>query len=774
MQIDLKFISDTKSSFGRIGEGVINAYKRASQHLDPSRLLGAGPSGGDVAKFRPGQYTIKDFAGGDQITQFNAVIIQMADKIKDAGKEFEETNKKKHKMDKNLKKTTKTTEGFINKIVEMGGKLRSISRLFFYASLDMKQFANAVLGPIAQGMQIWLEYEKSLAKVFVNVSALGQDGAAAIRSLSNTIVDMAKSWEFSQAEIGQAAAMLGQARVSVEDIQASLGDLAGIARVTFSTMDSIAQIAYRIMKQFRVSLEDATNELWRMAAMSQETGESISNLVNSMGYATEVGQSLEFTFSEIAASMTLLTQRYGTASISGRRLSTVYSRLLEVGEEYGIQLRSTNAEMLDQRDVISNLADYLDLIGDPIEQNLYLMALFGRIGADAARTLINAFKQGDLDDVMEETGDNMIDTMKEVSKSMEELTYIGIGQLTSSMQDLKMTLARDVAPAIKDLAELLVPLISNTTSWIAANKEAVIGVAALAAGLWGLATVIQAVGFGIEIVVALATSIQWLGGAASALAAKLTILGTGSTTASVSLGGLVSGIGVALGALALIVTAIILAINFLKGFGEEADRLIKKNGALARSIGALQAAFQALAGVMGLIIPPILIMVVAGFQEGFKKAEEFGKIVAWLAEMFLLLVEGLDDFLGIGRTINKVIGKTQEIFESWLGTIIPHSPSLADRLFEIADATRSMVVPMQDATMWSRRLQGSMGDMKASAEFGISSAIGGAMGDGGKGGTTINKVSIDGAYIQDPEELVDVAMNRLMAQSKKVYRSGGY
>ncbi|KKK95771.1 hypothetical protein LCGC14_2669480, partial [marine sediment metagenome] len=94
---------------------------------------------------------------------------KMPDTMKKGAKEltklaaaFGKTGKAKTKLDKNLKKITKTSENFIQKIVKMGGQLRSVSRLFFYASLDMRQFAMVLLGPMMEGIQIAAEYNKTM------------------------------------------------------------------------------------------------------------------------------------------------------------------------------------------------------------------------------------------------------------------------------------------------------------------------------------------------------------------------------------------------------------------------------------------------------------------------------------------------------------------------------------------------------------------------------------------------------------------------------------
>lgn len=700
---------------------------------------------------------------------------KLAKNMGKSGEEMEKANKKKHKLDKNLKKTTETTDGFIKKIVEMGGRLRSTSRLFFYASMDLRQFADMILGPVMQGIRIWMDYEQSLAKVFVNVEALGGDGARAMAQLGEAITEMAKSWEFSEQSIAQAASVLGQARVPVDEIIESLDDLAGIARVNFVQIDQAAQMTLRIMRQFRMSLEDATTQMWRMTAISQHTGEAITTIVNAMGFATEMGQILGFTFAEIATNMTLLTEKYGSASIAGRRLSTVYSRLMQVGEEYGIQLRALDGAMLNNREQISNLADYLDLIGDPLEQNQYLIALFGRTAADAAKTLIEAFKTGKLDEVMADTGDNMIEAMKDVSESMEQLSYISIVDLTESLKDLQLAIGRELAPVLKQLSEDFIPLIASFAEFVAKNKEAVIAITALGVAMAGFSLVMMAAGFAIEIIVALATAIGAIVAAGEWLAGMF-------AAASFSGQGFASVLGGILAPLLLIVAAIIFISGIILGFivpiqnlGKSLDKAGKEIslfGAIAKAVGGI---LKFIAGILKIIIGIVLSVAAAIFFMGLT----IGAIIPGILEFFNLLkplVAVLDHLGNVIEFVGNAIDDIGNKFMDLLGALLPHSPSLADRFVELGEAVNASLYPMQQATMWGRRLSHTMNNVKANANINLGGAIGEGMAAGmagGQGGVPVI-VNVDGAYVQDPEQLGMIIAERSVSEAKRAYRRGAY
>jgi len=775
LNVGMGNISEITKFFGWMQEQSELVRFRATKGIAGVTRAGTGAVGtpmagvtGDLAKVMR-EY---DARGAQKLTDAMEHLITST---KEVGDEMVKTEKKKGKLDRNLKETTKTSSNFIKKIVEMTGKLRSVSRLFFYASMDLQQFANVILGPIMQGMTIWIDYEKALAKVFVNVQALGGDGMAALNELNDAVITLSESWEFSRLEIAKAVSVLGQARVPIDDIQESLEDLAGIARVNFLEVDQAAQMTLRIMRQFRMGLEEATSEMWRMSAIAQHTGESISIIVNKMGYATEMGQALGFTFSEIAANMTLLTEKYGTASIAGRRLATVYSQLLQVGEEYGIQLRALDGAMLSNREQISNLADYLDLIGDPLDQNRYLIALFGRTGADAAKTLIEAFKTGKLDEVMKDTGDEMIKVMKDVSDNMKDLTYIGIADLTSGMKDLQMTLASDIAPTLLMISETIMPMVNDITEWIGANEELATGIAALAVAMTALALAIRTAGFMIEIIVALATSVTALAAIASGSGAALLGLGVKMGVVVWVATPLISAI-VSIGiVLAIIIAVIILVVGLLYGFIKMVVELGTKMGWLAKLIKVVQMFVGFLIKVLQILV--IIVLLVAGAI--FKVGEIIGAFIGVIVSLvgyILDLVHAFEFLEDVMRGLNDIADWVLGGLNDLLGVLLPHSPSLADRFLELGESIKGTLGPMQEATMWGRRLNQSVGALKATANIGISGAVGEGVATGmagaGRGGAIA--VNIDGAYIQDPDELAQIMINRTISESKRSYRRGPY
>ncbi|KKK56581.1 hypothetical protein LCGC14_3063090, partial [marine sediment metagenome] len=352
---------------------------------------------------------------------------------------------------------------------------------------------------------------KTMTRMFVAISVHGGDATAQVKMLDGSFAELAKTTEFSTSELATAAATLVTAGVAADEVSAQLEDLTKLARINFTDVDAIAGTMLRVMRQFRMSLEDAADGMWRLTAISQYTGENMMTVANQMGYAVEMGQELAWQYEEITTAMALLSQKYGSASISGRRLATVFSSLMDKGEEYGIQMRAMNGDMLEARDQISGLADYLDLIGDPMEQNQYLMSLFGRTGADAARTLIEAWKSGEFDKMLKDTGDVMVDTMKELSTTIKDNLYVSLQDLTAGVSDLKKELGEKLGPTIINVIGPITEMMLKVQELIANNAELIVTLGAVAAAFVALSFAIQAIGFAIEIVVALSTAISVLG-----------------------------------------------------------------------------------------------------------------------------------------------------------------------------------------------------------------------------------------------------------------------
>ncbi|KKL15992.1 hypothetical protein LCGC14_2500060, partial [marine sediment metagenome] len=286
-----------------------------------------------------------------------------------------------------------------------------------------------------------------------------------------------------------------------------------------------------------------------------------------------------------------------------------------------------------------------------------------------------------------------------------------------------------------------------------------------------LSFVIQAVGFSIEIVVALSTAIVALTGAASTLAGGITFLGLAVGVTTSTLAAFVVGLGVLLGIIALVVIAIVFVAGAIKGFSDAVNVSVEEGSALGRMIKTLQWAFEALFGAIMLVTGTFVIK----FFEGlFNIGEDVGRVIGDVANHVANLAETLGNFLSGGEAVNPVMMALTNAFGGLLGMIRGHSPSLADRFWELGDAVKATLNPLQEATRWGKRLSSSVGNMNAEMTLGYGRSTAAAIqaGGGGGGGSTV--ISVDGAYIQDPNELAEIIAERQMNLTRRNFRRTSY
>jgi len=770
-----------------VGAFALTIYKgaalvsRASQGLAPTSRGGALSGGGAGLPSiigqteRQGGFDWVGMTGGPQ-GPVPPIIWEKAGKAKDKYKDNLEKLKKKKK------ETAKATTGLINKIVEMGSKLRSISRLMFYASMDMQQFANVILGPLTQGVRVFADYNKTLTQMWVNFEFISQSGDEAISILTEQFQSLADTTEFSRLQIAQAAAVFGTANVSVDEISDSLEELTALARINFMTMEEMATMMLKTMRRFGLSMEEASGEMWRLTAISQQTGESIQLVASQLGYASELGQELGYSFGEIAVQMTLLTEVYGSASIAGRRLSNVYGNLIAKGEEYGIQIRDMNGEMLESRDQIGGLADYLDLIADPLEQNQYLMQLFGTSGAASARAIVDAFKEGRYDEMMEDQGDATVEALKGISEVIQDQVYVSIQDLTASIEDFVSKLGESVIPALEILLPLLSDIIEDTGDWVRDNKEMATAVASAAIAMTALAVAMKGIGFAIEIIVALSTMISALGAAIAWVGAHggvMTVLTTAVYALGAAIGIATAPLWAILLVIGLIIAAILILIGIVAGFFIAMENLSKTTKDAVKGMTFLSGIFKILGGVAKLLwnilrlIVGVILSIIAGLVM-------FGMMIGGIIPVILDLLNvlaPLNEFLDhLGNVLTDIAGFFETAADSvfdFLAGFLPGSPTLADRILEVGDALETTMGPMRDFTTWGRRLTASTGKMKAQMGIHYGNSTAAAL-TGMSGGGTTNITNVDAALIQDPEELAIMISEKQMRTSKNNFRSVPY
>jgi TP901 family phage tail tape measure protein len=720
----------------------------------------------------PGQHP----ARGDQgaFAGLDSAVHPMRQNMGELASSIDEARQSKDKLDKNLKETEETVKSFSDKIMDMSGKLRSASRLFFYASLDLQQFANVLLNPMRAGLQVFEDYDRTMNQMRVSFELLRGTGEEDLKALDKAFLDMSKSSEFSRLEIAKAASVLGSAGIEAQTISNNISELGDLARINFTDMAAVASIALRTMRRFRLTMEETMTEMWRLTALAQQTGESIQMIATQMGYAVEIGQELGYSFAEIASSMAILTEVYGSTSIAGRRLSRVFNNLLEQGEEYGVQIRRLDGSFLSMRDQIGGLVDYLDLLADPIEQQNYLMALFGSTGASSARSMVEAFKSGRLDELLADQGESMEDTLKGISETLSDQLYVSLQDVRSELVNLNLAIGQELAPTVTRLSNLITGIIQGVASWIRDNEELLVTLGALALAATALATAIKMIGFAIEIFVALIT----LGKAMAVVftllttgAATFTIAGQATTVTLVSMYAAALPLVIVFAKVILIIAAVVFIV---KGFMDYIKRASERSEEFANSIKSLQGMFKVLIWVIQAFVALIGGVLVVGLRGVIVIFETVGAVVGAIVEVFLTFGRALER---IDKLIGDIVGPIHGFVDGvgdLLGGFLPHSPSLADRIFEFGDAIRSTLVPMRQATLWGGRMTSSMGDMKYNMALGYGRATANALMDGGAGSRGANITYVDGAYIRDPEELAEIIAEKNTRRSRNRFRSTPY
>jgi len=281
-----------------------------------------------------------------------------------------------------------------------------------YAAVLVAQFAaaaaalRAVTTGLREGVKEIVDYDQGLK----NLQAITNATDAEVRSMGETIKDVARTTKFSTAEVAGGMTLLGQAGfTATESIQAMEAN-ANLATGTLSSMQTTVDLMTTTIRAFGFSAVEsgkASDILANAVNRSKLTIDKLRIAFNFIGAAAhQAGLTLE----ETAASAMTLANHGLRASTIGTGLRQVLSRLLsptgKLREEFeanNIQLDKVNPSLVGFRTALQNLLPVLYKSADGTIDMAKAYRLFGLRGAQAAAIMTKAVASGDFDKMLEYT-----------------------------------------------------------------------------------------------------------------------------------------------------------------------------------------------------------------------------------------------------------------------------------------------------------------------------------------------------------------------------------
>lgn len=322
---------------------------------------------------------------------------------------------------------------------QMANDLQSAARSFGQMTSAAGAFASLV--------NTFAEFENRI----IRVNALAGGTTKNLKELSDAARNIALTTKYSASEAAEAMALLAQAGFSTKETIEAIPAVLKLAQASMEDINMVSDMVSSTLKTFNLDVDDTARVVNVFAAANANSLASVNKLAFSMRQVGPVASEFGLSLEETTAALSVLYDRGLRGEQAGTALRNIIVRLIKPTQDLSEVFDSLGLAMRDERGAytLQQLLGQLRQAGVTDEQ---LTKMFGREALAGAKTLIAA-TSGEWDNMTEKiTGTD--EATRQAAEQLESLKN-RLNEAKNAFDELMISMGETVAPAIKDLAEML-------------------------------------------------------------------------------------------------------------------------------------------------------------------------------------------------------------------------------------------------------------------------------------------------------------------------------
>jgi TP901 family phage tail tape measure protein len=331
-------------------------------------------------------------------------------------------------------------------------------------------------------------FEQSIANVASVIGELttGTAGAQArIQSLSDAILNLGKTTEFTAVAIADAARQLALSGFSDAEIKDSIEAIVSLASATNTELEKTALIAARITRAFGLAASSFDTVADTLAIVASNSNTTLEGLGESFKLASPIAAAYGQSIENIATAFGVLGDAGIQNSRAGTGISRLFSEFTEKEEDITSLLESVGSSF-DKVDLTkNNFTDVVDEFSRLSELGKITKAdIFDIFDQRSARTFVSLINSGSeaLDDLKDKLGDAAGAAQRIRDFRIETIA----GQfkiLQSAAAAAAVTITQALEPAIRSVIGFVTSLIQKFQEFAASNSTTIDIIGKIAAGI---------------------------------------------------------------------------------------------------------------------------------------------------------------------------------------------------------------------------------------------------------------------------------------------------
>ncbi len=510
--------------------------------------------------------------------------------------------------------------------------------------------AATVIFPIQRAAQ----FERAMA----GVKAVTTGAEESFAALSAAAAELGRTTKFTATEAAEGMVFLGQAGFDAGEVIKAIGPSLRLAAAGGLDLATAADIASNVVSAMRLEVEDLNHVVDVLANTAANSNTNVSQLAQALKFAAPIAASAGISIEETAAAIGVLGDNGIQASMAGTTMRGMLISLAAPAKKAQDALDKLGVEIAKNEDGSINLVKTMRALRDANFDLADASAIFRRSAASGALAMANQIDKVESLTIANEIA---IGAAEKMAKTMEENLIGAITLLSSAFDGLLRAIGAPLLDGLTAVVEKITSMVSFMAELADEFPTVATAIAGLVAALAALFT-----GFGAILLTsaAILKFILLVKAGITALSTVFALLRVKILAArAASLAFLATPVGIAIVALAAVLTAGVIAWDKWRFGSEKAAQQAKKTGAtideqqdkLERYATALEGLeegtreYSIIASEIAEIIPGVSLtldengQIVAEVSEKYEDLEDATR--AWIEALEVKRLQALNDEL---------------------------------------------------------------------------------------------------------------------------------
>lgn len=373
-------------------------------------------------------------------------------------------------------------------------KMQTVGKNLATAGTKIGMMGAAAVAPFAASVRSGAKFQDVLLNIQASTGATSKE----IAEVTKASMEMSKSMGMGPAAVAESFLELLKAGMPLEKVLGGAGKAAiEFAKVGQMDVAAAAVVMSDAMNVFKVDAGTAANAI---SSAADASSTSIEGIAQAFSMTSAVAALANQKIEDVSAALAVLANNGVKGSDAGTSLKTMLMRLMAPADdavgalkEIGLSVesfRDSSGKMKPLVDIIDTLNNSMGSL-DQVAKDDVLRRVFGADAIRAAAILQKSGVAGFRD--MRKAMDDAVPVGEKFNQLMSGLSGSGL-KVLAALERLAIQIAQAIAPALEQMLPSVLSAIERMTEWTRANGEAVVQIAAVAAGSVALGVTLTALG----------------------------------------------------------------------------------------------------------------------------------------------------------------------------------------------------------------------------------------------------------------------------------------